>query len=234
MTHMELSSNLFFHINELKLSQKIPLYFPIKDPSTVPHMIPKEEADSIPFSLTQLPQILEFFKFPQDSIQSKAIKETLTHCEFPPIKGEKKFCATSLESMLENLGQIFGSGNNFKVLTTTQMRNWTPQLQNYTILEDPKEIYGTKMVGCHPVPYPYAVFYCHGQKRDTKLFMLSLEGDKDGVRLEAVGICHMDTSHWDPHHVSFRLLGIEPGTSPVCHVFPQDNLVWVSSPTSAN
>lgn len=233
-SHMELSWNIFFHKDDLKLGKKIPLYFPIKNSSFTPHMISKQESNSIPFSSTQLNKILEFFSFPKDSPQAKAIQHTLTHCELPPLKGETKFCATSLESMLDNLRQIFGLGVNFEVLTTTPMKNLIPNLQNYTILEVPKEIIATKMVGCHPVPYPYAVYYCHGQVSDNKLFVVSLEGQDDGQRVEAVAICHMDTSQWDPHHVSFRVLGFEPGAAPVCHVFPRDNLVWVlSSPSSA-
>uniref|UniRef100_A0A803LP42 BURP domain-containing protein n=2 Tax=Chenopodium quinoa TaxID=63459 RepID=A0A803LP42_CHEQI len=155
------------------------------------------------------------------------------HCETPPLEGETKFCATSLESMLDNLSLIFGLGEKFEVLTTKKTKNLIPILQNYTVLEDPKEIVANKMVGCHPVPYPYAVYYCHGQVNDNRLFVISLEGQEDRQRIEAVAICHMDTSQWDPHHVSFRVLGIEPGAAPVCHVFPQDNLVWVSSHSSA-
>ncbi|KAL2928540.1 BURP domain protein USPL1 [Bienertia sinuspersici] len=230
-SYMDLSWNIFFHIDDLKVGKKIPLYFPIKNSSITPHIIPKKEANSIPFSSTQLPKILEFFSFPQNSPQAKAIQNTLLHCELPPLKGETKFCATSLESMLDNLSQIFGLGNNFKVLTTTQMKKTMPYLQNYTILEDPKEISAPKIIGCHPVPYPYAVYYCHGQVSDNKLFMISLESEMDKLRVEAVAMCHMDTSQWDPHHIAFSMLGFEPGTSPVCHVFPQDNLVWVSSPS---
>uniref|UniRef100_A0A803MMJ4 BURP domain-containing protein n=1 Tax=Chenopodium quinoa TaxID=63459 RepID=A0A803MMJ4_CHEQI len=89
------------------------------------------------------------------------------------------------------------------------------------------------MVGCHPVPYPYTVYYCHGQVSDNRLFEISLKGQEDRQRIEAVAICHMDTSQWDPRHVSFRVLGIEPGAAPVCHVFTQDNLVWFSSHSSA-
>lgn len=231
-THMDLSVNLFFNYDDLKIGEKFPLYFPFKNPSKIPHFIPKEEADSIPFSLSQLPQILEFFSFSQDSPQAKAIKDTLESCELPPIKGESKSCATSLESVLDFLGQFFGVGTNFKVFTTTQMKNWTTHLQNYTILEDPKEILTAHMVGCHPLPYPYALFYCHGQKEShNKLFAISFEGE-DGVKIEAIAICHMDTSQWEPDHPSFRVLGIEPGASPVCHILPQDSLVWVSSPSS--
>ncbi|KNA03061.1 hypothetical protein SOVF_212750, partial [Spinacia oleracea] len=47
--------------------------------------------------------------------------------------------------------------------------------------------------------------------------------------VEAVAVCHMDTSQWSPNHASFRVLKIKPGSSPVCHFFPADNLVWVPS-----
>ncbi|KAK9667402.1 hypothetical protein RND81_14G253700 [Saponaria officinalis] len=231
MDHMELSWNILFHIQDLQLGKNINLYFPIKNSSQTPHFIPKQEADSIPFLSSDITKILDFFSFDQDSPQSKAIKQTLNHCELPPLNGETKFCATSLESMLDKLSMLFGDeGSNFRVLTTTQVKNWVPHLQNYTILDDPREISVGKMFGCHPMPYPYAVYYCHGQDSDNRLFMLSLEGE-DGLRLDALAICHMDTSQWDPNHASFRVLGIEPGSAPVCHVFPQDNLVWASPPS---
>lgn len=77
------------------------------------------------------------------------------------------------------------------------------------------------------MPYPYAVFYCHSQLlSENKLFQVSL-GGPDGERVEAVAVCHMDTSRWDRDHVSFTVLGIEPGSSPVCHFFPVDSIVWV-------
>ncbi|KAH9603418.1 hypothetical protein KSS87_022985 [Heliosperma pusillum] len=233
LDHMELSWNILFHIEDLKLGKKIKLYFPIKNSTQISHLIPKQEADLIPFSSSDTAKILEFFSYTQDSPQAKAIKETLNHCELPPLNGETKFCATSLESMLEKLTPLFGEGSKFSVLTTTQVKNWVPHLQNYTIVKDPREITVTKMFGCHPMPYPYAVYYCHGQESDNKLFMVSLVGE-DGLRLEALAICHMDTSQWDPNHASFRVLGIEPGSAPVCHVFPQDNLVWALSPGEGN
>ncbi|KAK9691095.1 hypothetical protein RND81_09G175600 [Saponaria officinalis] len=229
MDHIPLSWHILFHIEDLKLGRSIKLYFPIKDSSQTLHFIPKQEADLIPFSSSSTEKILKYFSFSRDSPQAKAIKMTLHHCEVPPLKGETKFCATSLESMLEKLALLFGQNPNFRVLTTTKVKNWAPHLQNYTILENPKEINVTKMFGCHPLPYPYAVYYCHGQDSDNKLFRVSLKGD-DGLRLQALAICHMDTSHWDPNHASFRVLGIRPGSAPVCHVFPRDNLVWVSSP----
>ncbi|CDP14222.1 unnamed protein product [Coffea canephora] len=40
------------------------------------------------------------------------------------------------------------------------------------------------------------------------------------------------TSHWNHGHISFRVLGIEPDTAPVCHFFPVEHLVLVPSTSS--
>lgn len=82
------------------------------------------------------------------------------------------------------------------------------------------------MVACHSFPYPYAVFHCHSQEGENRVYRVLLGGD-NGDRVEAVVVCHMDTSKWDSDHVSFQVLGIEAGSSPVCHVFPACDLVWV-------
>lgn len=219
------SLKVFFKAENLKAGVVIPLYFPIKDPLKTPNLLPQEEADSIPFSSSQLPYLLDFFGLHPHSVQANSMKQTLKHCEFPPLEGETKFCAASLESMLENLRAIFGQGVDFKVLTTTYIENSSIPLKNYTILS-PKQVEVQKMMGCHTLPYPYAVFYCHGQKGDTKIYLIKLR-DEQGQIIEAVGVCHMDTSHWDPNHIAFQVLGVKPGEAPICHVFPSDNMVWI-------
>ncbi|KAL0454185.1 UNVERIFIED_CONTAM: BURP domain-containing protein BNM2A [Sesamum latifolium] len=228
LSQMDPELNVFFHHNELKVGNKMLIYFATKDPSTTPHLLSRQESDVIPFSSSQLPYILELFSFPEGSKQAKAMKITLEHCEFPPMKGESKFCATSLESMLDSVRQISGSNSKLRVLTTNYLSESISLLQNYTISEPPTEIFAKKIVGCHTLPYPYAVFYCHGQVSDNKLYKVLLAGE-DGGRVEAAAMCHMDTSHWDPNHVSFRVLKTVPGASPVCHFFPTDNLVWILS-----
>jgi hypothetical protein len=54
-----------------------------------------------------------------------------------------------------------------------------------------------------------------------------LEG-VDGNRVKAVAVCHTDTSQWNPKHLAFQVLKVQPGTVPVCHFLPQDHVVWVS------
>ncbi|CAI9104495.1 OLC1v1003177C1 [Oldenlandia corymbosa var. corymbosa] len=227
--HVDLAAHVFFLDKDLKFGNRIPVYFTIKDPSRRPPLLPREEADSIPFSSSKLPHLIDLLSISQHSPQAEAMKSTLSHCEFEPLKTETKFCATSLESMLDSARDLFGSGTPFEILTTNHLANKTSSiLQNYTIVEEPKVIVAPKMLACHTLPYPYAVFYCHCQKSDNNLYRLMLVGD-DGDRTDAIAICHMDTSEWDPNHVAFKVLKTVPGQSPVCHFFPADNLVWVAS-----
>ncbi|PON76855.1 BURP domain containing protein [Parasponia andersonii] len=161
------------------------------------------------------------------------MEETLRDCGVKPINGEIKLCATSLESMVEFVRSILGSGVNLSVISTTHPAMTTALTQNYTVLEVPIEVLAPKMVSCHPVPYPYAVFFCHYFGSETKVFQVS-PGGNSGDNVEAVAICHMDTSDWDPEHILFQPLGVKPSTSsPVCHFLPANHLVWVPSPTIA-
>ncbi|XVF00690.1 hypothetical protein REPUB_Repub04eG0023000 [Reevesia pubescens] len=229
MNHMDPSLNIFFKIYDLKVGKTIPIYFPNKDLSVSPHLLSREEANSIPFSSTKLPQLLDFFSFSRVSHQAKAMEYTLKQCELEPPKGEIRFCATSLESMLHFARSLFGLDAHLQVLTTTFLKKPTVFLQNYTILDMPKQVPTSRIFACHTLPYPYAVFYCHSQKSETRLFQVSL-GAENGDSVHASAACHMDTSQWDRDHVSFRFLKIKPRSSPVCHFFPPDNLVWVPLP----
>ncbi|TKY75380.1 BURP domain-containing protein 17 [Spatholobus suberectus] len=230
--HMDPELNVFFTPNDLKVGKIMPIYFSKKNSSTSPKFLTREEADRIPFSSKHLSSLLKFFSISEHSPQAKAMKYTLKQCEFESMEGETKFCATSLESLFDFAHYLFGSNAQFKVLTTVYLTNSTALLQNYTITEV-KVISVPNVIGCHPMPYPYAVFYCHSQQSDTNLYEVSVEGENGG-RVQAAAICHMDTSKWDRDHVSFRVLEVEPGTSPVCHFFPPDNLVWVPLPAAHN
>lgn len=233
MNHMDPSAMVFFTLKDLKIGKTMPVYFRKRDPSTYPQALSREEADSIPFSLKQLPYLLQFFSISDDSPLAEAMAGTLSHCEVPPIEGETKICATSLESMLDFVQGTFGLETKFQVLSTKFLTKSTTNFQNYTILQLPKPILSPKMVACHIMPFPYAIFYCHSQVTENKLFRVSLGGD-NGDRVEAVSVCHMDTSHWSRDHASFRVLGIEPGSSHVCHFFQADNIVYIPAPTYNN
>ncbi|KAF5448794.1 hypothetical protein F2P56_029296 [Juglans regia] len=219
----------FFTMDDLFVGKTMPLRFPIQE---FPHFLPREEADSIPFSMAQLSNVLQLYSILPGSPSAQAMENTLQQCESLPTKGEIKHCATSLESMLGFVHNIMGSWANLDVLTITHPTVATVSEQNYSVLRISEEIYAPKWVACHPLQYPYKVFYCHFIER-SKIFKVLLGGENEH-KVEAVAVCHMDTSDWDPDHILFRQLGIKPGsTSPICHFLPVYHLVWVPSPTPA-
>lgn len=78
------------------------------------------------------------------------MEETLKICESKPIKKAIKFCATSLESLLDFVYTIIELKTNFKALTTVQLTksSSSSSLQNYETLEVPEKIPTPKMVTC--------------------------------------------------------------------------------------
>ncbi|XP_057790610.1 BURP domain-containing protein BNM2C-like [Salvia miltiorrhiza] len=217
---------VFFLSKDLKLGNTMKIYFPKRELSdSLTHLLSKEEADSIPFSSQNLPQILRLFSFSDGSPQATAMADTLDACEGQPIQGEKKICATSLKSMSEFLETIFGSDTPIEALSTSHLKHDDGVVQRYRIMGI-QQVPSPKLVSCHTMPYAYTVFYCHYHDSDNRVYRVSLAGE-NGDAVEAVTVCHMDTSQWPRTHVSFGVLGVEPGSTPVCHFFPADHFVWV-------
>ncbi|KAK1439840.1 hypothetical protein QVD17_05662 [Tagetes erecta] len=220
--------NVFFHVHDLYSGKKMPVYFAVNDPSTTPRLLTTEQSNSIPFSSKNLPYLLQLTSLPEGSPQALAMEQTLKQCELDATPGETRFCASSLESMLDSTREILGMVK-LKALTTNIRNLSSTLLQGYTFLKEPVEINVNDMVACHTMAYPYAVYYCHGQKGYNRVFEISLGGE-NGNLVDAIAVCHMDTSMWDSDHVAFRVLGGQPGSSPVCHFLPADNIVWIPSP----
>ncbi|XP_007033073.2 PREDICTED: uncharacterized protein LOC18601917 [Theobroma cacao] len=213
-------------VRAFHVGRKLSTFFSIRNPSLYPGFLPREMADSIPFSSSETSKILQFFSVSPESPKGKAIKDTLRRCEIEPAKGETKICSTSSESMLEFLKNAFGEAN-FKLISTSHPTMTTPILQSYTILEPPREIESPKKVACHPLQYLYAIYMCHYDATETKIFKVPLVGD-NGDKVDALIVCHMDTSAWSPKHTAFSLLGTKPGI-PVCHAFSEGHGVWIES-----
>ncbi|KAJ4746516.1 BURP domain protein [Rhynchospora pubera] len=183
--------------------------------------IPRGEADSIPFSSTKLNQILDRLSVAPESEAAKHVEETLRLCEQAShLEGEIKFCATSLESMIDFVISVLGSGDNLKVIATTVIDG--KEETEYKITAEAMEMPGDNVVICHPMPYPYTVFYCHEVKA-TKAYVVPLVG-KLGSIVSAVAVCHKNTASLDP--IIFKMLKARPG-SPLCHFLHKDHLVWV-------
>ncbi|KAJ9139751.1 hypothetical protein P3X46_030455 [Hevea brasiliensis] len=171
--------------------------------------LPRKVADLIPFSSEKLAEIFTRFSVKADSVEAKTMKETIDECEATKIPGEDKYCATSLESLVDF--SVAKLGKNVSVFTNEVEEE--SKEQEFTIL-------------CHKERYVYAVFYCH-KINATKVYMVPLIGT-DGSKAKALVICHMNTSAWSPQHPAFQLLKVKPG-SPVCHFLNDDALVWVST-----
>ncbi|KAG5118379.1 hypothetical protein JHK82_032799 [Glycine max] len=230
LDHTEAFKTGFFALDDLYVGNVMTLQFPIQD---VSQFLPRKEAESIPFSISQLPSVLQLFSISEDSPEANAMRDTLEQCEAEPITGETKICATSLESMLEFIGTIIGSETKHNILTTTLPTASGVPLQKFTILEVSEDINAAKWVACHPLPYPYAIYYCHFIATGSKVFKVSLGSENGDDKIEALGICHLDTSDWSPNHIIFRQLGIKPGKDAVCHFFPIKHLMWVPKPLQA-
>ncbi|KAF2294347.1 hypothetical protein GH714_009538 [Hevea brasiliensis] len=144
-----------------------------------------------------------------------------------PAQAGTKVCARDMESLHNFIHRSFGSEGELKIVETKYPTISAALLQDYIVLEDPQEIEGQGMVVCHPVS---EALFCHYNVEAVKLVKVSLRGDS-GDKVDAIAICHTDSSRWEHDHIVFRLLQVKPG-SPVCHFLPAGHLVWVQSPAS--
>ncbi|CAK8569219.1 unnamed protein product [Lathyrus sativus] len=227
--HTEAFKVAFFGIEDLYVGNVMTLQFPIREYAK---FLPRKVADDIPFSKSQIPSLLQLFSLTKDSPKGEDMIDIINQCEFRPNKGETKACPTSLESMLEFVHSVIGAETNYNIHSTSYPTTSGAQLQNYTVLDISKDIYAPKWVACHPRPYPYALYYCHYLDIGSKIFKVLLKGEYGDI-MDALGICHLDTSDMDPNHFIFELLGMKPGEGPLCHFFPVKHVLWVPSPPHA-
>ncbi|XP_057957399.1 BURP domain protein RD22 [Malania oleifera] len=210
---------IFFLENDLHTGKEMNLQFTKSRNNAT--FLPRTIAKSIPFSSSKLPEILNKFSVKPDSVEAKLMKNTINECEEPAIKGEVKFCATSLESMIDF--SISKLGKQVHAVSTEVQKG--THMQKYTIAAGLKKLTSKESVVCHKQNYVYAVFYCHNT-HTTRVYMVPLVGS-DGTKVNAVAVCHTNTSAWNPKHLAFQVLKVQPGTVPICHFLPEDHVTWV-------
>ncbi|XP_056166317.1 BURP domain protein RD22-like isoform X2 [Syzygium oleosum] len=209
---------LFFLEKDLKPGTTMTLHFTKTSDSAA--FLPCEEAKTLPFSSDKLPDIQDHFSLKPGSVEAEIMKDTIKECEEAGIKGEEKYCTTSLESMIDYTKSKLG--NNVKAISTEV--NKGTQLEIFTINAGARRVAADESVVCHKQNYPYAVFYCHKTQR-TRFYVVPMKG-ADGTEAKAIAACHPDTSAWNPKHLAFQVLKVKPGTVPVCHFLPEDHIVW--------
>ncbi|WOG85686.1 hypothetical protein DCAR_0104877 [Daucus carota subsp. sativus] len=81
---------LFFLEKDMHQGARMNLHF---TKSTIPiPFLPQNIANSIPFSSIKLPERLSKFSVKQNTLESETIKDTISECEAPGIKGQEKYC----------------------------------------------------------------------------------------------------------------------------------------------
>ncbi|PQM33438.1 BURP domain protein RD22 isoform X1 [Prunus yedoensis var. nudiflora] len=173
---------IYFFVKDMRPGATMNFQFPRN--SNTANFLPRESAQSIPFSSNKLTEIFNHFSVKPTSVEAKTIKETIEECEAPGIKGEERYCATSLESMVDFSISKLRTRNVQAISTEVLEKGATMSMHKYTIMPGLKKLAGDKVVVCHKQNYPYAVFYCHAIK-PTAAYVLSLKGD-DGVKVKLV------------------------------------------------
>ncbi|XP_010519915.1 PREDICTED: BURP domain protein RD22 [Tarenaya hassleriana] len=186
--------------------------------------LPRGVSETVPFGSERFSEVLNRFGVEPGSDEAKMMKKTVEECEGRGISGEEKYCATSLESMVDFCVSKLGKDRVRAISTEVEKEN--RPMQKYAISAGgaKKVSESDNLVVCHKQKFPFTVYYCH-KTRATSAYVVPLEG-ADGTRVKAVVVCHKDTSAWNPNHLAFKVLHVEPGTVPICHFLPQDNVVW--------
>nr|ABH09493.1 RD22-like protein [Knorringia sibirica] len=210
---------LFFLQKDLKPGNKMTLHFPRSADGAT--FLPRHVASSIPFSSADFSTILRRFSLAPESDEAAVVKQTIKECERnDAVSGEEKYCATSLESMVDFAVTRLGS----KRAVSTDASSDDGRKKEFAVMAVREVSNGGGVVACHKERYPYAVFYCHKTKR-TEAYTVELVAE--GKVVKAAAVCHKDTSEWNPKHLAFQVLKVKPGTVPICHFLPEDHVIWV-------
>lgn len=193
------------------------------------YLLPRGEASAIPFSSGELPALLRRFSLPPHSAEAESLRITLETCEQEDPAEKVKFCATSLESLVDFVISTFGT-HDVWALSSEVAEGRVATKQEYVVASSPKLTVAGN-IACHAAPYPFAVFYCHVTSA-TRAYVVPLVG-KDGTKVDAVAVCHTDTSNWHPLNLAFQMLNVKPGKIPVCHFLIQGALLWAPRTTVA-
>lgn len=184
--------------------------------------VPRTEAEIIPFASNNLFKILEHFSMVPGSEAAKQMENSLNTCEAPALKGEEKFCAVSLESMVDNIVSILGTHDIQAISTTINGPQRRKSVYNVVspIRKFSKE---DKLVICHPLSSPQATYYCHTNIA-YKAYVVPLIG-VDGSRVNALTVCHHDLVNFNSFILS--VLKVKPGVDSICHFLPEDHILWI-------
>jgi hypothetical protein len=218
------AGDLFFHEAQLRPGSTMTASLPAEVESAI---LPHDVAGKVPFG--NLRDVLATFNIPAGSAEAARVRDTLRRCRAPPLPGERKACAASLEGTVRSaVGMLGGAAwAAASALPRAGLPRGPYEVQAVAPLD------GDRYVACHKMPFPYAVYHCHMTGMSaTRAYKVSLRGGDDPAAAAAVmmlALCHRDTSQWNPAHPAFEVLRTHPGGAPVCHFMPYANLVFVKT-----
>ncbi|KQK18510.1 hypothetical protein BRADI_1g42970v3 [Brachypodium distachyon] len=229
-------ADVFFFHNMLRPGSMITPTIP---PTTsLPMFLPRHVASSIPFSTSRLADIIAMFA-PASLAMRREIRWTLDTCEHPrTLPGQAARCATSLESLADVPASLLGTQDirAFSAANLPVEAPGTSALRSRYNVTALRKVSGEseEIVTCHDLTYPYAVYYCH-TANPTAAYMvtLQLEPSEEGgaasqpAEMEALAVCHLDTSQWSPKNPFFELHSVKPGDVAVCHFLTKLSIIWV-------
>ncbi|XP_039803928.1 BURP domain-containing protein 13-like [Panicum virgatum] len=219
---MVAETGIFFHEAQLRPGSAMTLSFPTEVGSAI---LPHDVAGRVPFG--NLADVLATFSIPAGSAEAAQVRDTLYRCQEPPVAGEAKACAASLEGTVRSAMGMLGS-------PASQGGVWAAgglPRQPHAV-EAVTPIHGGHYVSCHRVPLPYAVYQCHIMM-GYRAYVASLSGIGGGPAASMLAFCHVDTSSWNPAHPAFEILNTRPGGTPVCHFMPYGDLAFLNKPDKA-
>uniref|UniRef100_A0A0E0E166 BURP domain-containing protein n=1 Tax=Oryza meridionalis TaxID=40149 RepID=A0A0E0E166_9ORYZ len=249
---MQQLADVFFFRDALRPGSVITPTIP---PTTsLPAFLPRHVADAIPFSADRFADVLAMFA-PASLAMAREIRWALDTCgqrAAALLPGEKAGCATSLESLADLAASLLGTRDvsAFSAADLPTDTATTPARRgryNVTSARELSAMAGpgssssssepapAAVVACHDLTYPYAVFYCHSTE-PTAAYAVTLvaatTGDGDGeaaspAKMEALAVCHLDTSRWRADNPFFVAHGVKPGEVSVCHFLTKLSIVWV-------
>ncbi|XP_056685354.1 BURP domain protein RD22-like [Spinacia oleracea] len=177
------------------------------------------------FNSKNLAQNLKYFSINSNSEEAFVMNLTINKCENSnPINGKWQFCATSLRDLLTFTNATLGLKRLAAISPPSPsasgiLRYKVTKVESLVGAE-------SELLLCHRYGFPYAVFYCH-QPAATKAFSVHLAAEREDG-LEAIAVCHMETSKWSASYIGFKALGVKPGT-PICHFLHSRDLLMYAN-----
>ncbi|CAL4981618.1 unnamed protein product [Urochloa decumbens] len=193
-----------------------------------PPFLHHEASKHIPFSCRNITSIIDMFA-PASLSMIDDISFTLNLCENPEdhqINGKKVGCVTSIESYLELIISTLG---------TNQVQAFSADVPKEGIASQMSTIASVRLLShsqsalvCHDMEYPYKVFYCH-LSLPTRAYQVKLISQVDGSSVDALAVCHLNTSSWNSDFIFFELMHVKPGQTTACHYLNRGSMVWVAN-----